>query len=194
MGREKDWHRYFGRRMGVPHFCIRPVERVAREFRDYEDVPLRIWTNAKVIADPHRQFRNIVRTFKGYPKPVLIRKIKYRWLLSAYWLINCFPLHHSSDHELLPAASGIVNAVNELLRLFSRRRPAVPLRREANPPCAADEAGQAVRADARKSGESRDRQGAAQAQPVEAPGDRLRAARVQRSERRLPPTRRCLRN
>jgi hypothetical protein len=49
------------------------------EFRDYEDVPLWIWTNAKVIADPHRQFRNIVGTFKGYQKPVLIRKIKYRW-------------------------------------------------------------------------------------------------------------------
>ena len=68
---------------------------MAREFRNYEDVPLWIWTNAKVIADPHRQFRNIVRTFKGYPKPVLVRKIKHRWLPRLFFLVEGQPFPYA---------------------------------------------------------------------------------------------------
>jgi len=113
-----DWHRYFGRQTGRPHFALAPLEEVERQVRDYDDVWLWIWTKATVIADPGSQFRRIVDGFAGYPKDILVRKIKYRWLLTAYWAIDVYPQNPTGPHDVLAAATGIVNSVNELLRLF----------------------------------------------------------------------------
>jgi hypothetical protein len=118
LGWEKDWHRYFGREKSVPHFAIHPIETVERQVRRYEDVPLWVWTNAKVIKDPGGQFQRVIERFTGYPKPILVRKIKYHWLLSAYWEIECYPHHHFAREELLPAATAMLNAVNEIYRVF----------------------------------------------------------------------------
>lgn len=115
---QEDWGRYFGEKQGRPHFTITPLDRVAKQFREYDDVHLWIWTNAKVISDPGRQFQTVRDRFKGYPKDVLIRKIKYHWLLAAYWEIDVYPHHHVSDDELLAASLALLNGVNETLRVF----------------------------------------------------------------------------
>ena len=113
-----DWARYFGERFGRPHFCVTPLHVIERQVRDYEDVPLWIWTNAKVVTDPGHQFQRIIERFTGYPKDVLVQKIKYRWLLAGYWEVDCYPHHHGEDaRDVLPAAAALLNAVNELLRL-----------------------------------------------------------------------------
>ena len=50
---------------------------------------------------------------------MLHEKIKYRWMMSSYWAIECYPHSHNEDRvALLAAATGILNAVNELLRFF----------------------------------------------------------------------------
>ena len=116
--REENWRRYFGERASKPHFSLTPLETVARQFRELDDVPLWTWTHARVITDPGRQFGRIVDGFAGYPRDVLVRKIKYRWLLAGYWEIDVTPLHPVCDEEILAGATAIVNAVNELLRLF----------------------------------------------------------------------------
>lgn len=116
--RGDDWHRYFGRQKSRPHFSLAPLEEVEQQFRDYDDVWLWIWTNAAVIADPGGQFQRIVDGFTGYPQDVLVQKIKYRWLLAAYWAIDVYPHHYTGPHDIPAAAASIVNAVNELLRLF----------------------------------------------------------------------------
>ncbi|MCE5323395.1 DUF4037 domain-containing protein [bacterium] len=114
---EKTGH-YFGIELGNPHFSVTPLEKVQKQFSDYEDVPLWIWTNAKIITDPSRQFKNICNSFTAYPHDILINKIKYHWLMGWYWAIEVYPLHHKSDDELLPAASSLLNAINEFLRVF----------------------------------------------------------------------------
>jgi predicted nucleotidyltransferase len=116
--RDEEWHRYFGRERGNPHFALTPLEEVERQLREYDDVWLWVWTNARVMGDPERQFQRIAEGFEGYPKEVLIGKIKYRWLLAGYWPIDVYALHHSREDELLPAATALVNGVNELLRVF----------------------------------------------------------------------------
>ncbi len=116
--KDDDWHRYFGRRPGRPHFALAPLEEVERQFREYDDVWLWIWTNARVIADPGSQFQRIVGSFAGYPRDLLVRKIKYRWLLAAYWAIDVCPQNPTGPHDIPAAATGILNSVNELLRLF----------------------------------------------------------------------------
>ncbi len=116
---ETDWERYYGPDVGRPHFSVTSLEHVERHFRQYEDVWLWIWTSAQVIADPGGQFERIRRGFSGYPPEVLIRKIKYRWLLGCYWGIEVYPHHHASaGGALLTAATSLLNAVNEYLRVF----------------------------------------------------------------------------
>lgn len=114
----EGYERYFGDEMGRPHFTLLPLDVVERQFREYEDVPLWIWTNARVITDPDGQFSRIRERFEGYPREVLIRKIKHRWLLADYAGIDIFPLHHGSDDDLLPALLSVTTMVTELLRFF----------------------------------------------------------------------------
>jgi len=113
-----DYGRYFGADLGRPHFSLLSLEEVERQFRDYDDVWLWIWTNAQVITDPAGRFRRIVEGFIGYPPDLLLRKIKYRWLLAAYWEVEVYPHHSSRDQDLLPACTGLLNGVNELCRFF----------------------------------------------------------------------------
>jgi hypothetical protein len=113
-----DFHRYFGPEMACPHFSVTPLNVVERQFRDYEDVPLWIWTHARIITDPGGQFARIRDSFQGYPRDVLIRKIKHRCLLADYAGIEMFPLHHSRDDELLPAITALSTMIAELLRFF----------------------------------------------------------------------------
>lgn len=114
----EDWHRYFGRQMGCPHFSLTPLEEVERHLREFNDVQLWIWTNAKIITDPQTQFARSISNFKGYPNDVLIKKIKYRSLMAEHAGIDIYPLHHTSDEDLVAAANSISNMVSELLRLF----------------------------------------------------------------------------
>ena len=81
-------------------------------------MPIWIWLNAKVIADPNEQFRRIRNNWHGYPPDVLVKKIKYHWLLAGYCEADVYPHRHSQDDELLPALVAILGAVNELLRFF----------------------------------------------------------------------------
>ncbi len=115
---DRDWQRYFGESVDGPHFSLQPLESVRRAFDDYEDVALWVWTNAAVLSDPGGRFQRIRDTFRGYPADVLVRKIKYRWLLCWYWGIDVYPHHHRSDDELAVAASAILNAIMEMLRVF----------------------------------------------------------------------------
>ena len=115
---KQDWRRYFGPSVSRPHFSLTPLEDVARAFREYDDVLVWIHTNARVIHDPGEQFKNIVGRFAGYPRDVLVRKLKYRWLLAAYWSIDVYPLHHSREEDVAPALAAIPNAVHEWLRFF----------------------------------------------------------------------------
>jgi len=111
-----DAGRYFGERNA--HLGLTSLARVEQQFRDYEDVPIWVWSNARIIVDPGDQFGHLREGFQGYPKSVLIRKIKYRWLLSDYWAIDVYPHHHRREDQLLPAAAAMSNAVLELLRFF----------------------------------------------------------------------------
>ena len=114
---EENWRRYFGEKVGRSHFSLIPVDEIANHFVEYHDVYLWIWTNAKALTDPDRQFQKIRGKFKGYPKNILIEKIKYHWMLSAYWAADVFPYHHAKK-DVLPAALSLINAVNELLKFF----------------------------------------------------------------------------
>lgn len=116
--RDGDPQRYFGQNRGYPHFSLTPLDTVARHFREYEDVWLWVWTNAKIISDPNDQFAGLVGSFMGYPHEVLVRKIKYRWLRSAYASVEVYPNHPESDVDLLPAVSALAEAINDLLRCF----------------------------------------------------------------------------
>jgi len=44
-----------------------------------------------IIIDPMRQFRLVRDRFQVYPTDVLVRKLKYRWMLAWYWAIRCLP-------------------------------------------------------------------------------------------------------
>ena len=113
-----EWWTYFGRDWGRPHFSLTPLETASRQIEQYEDVPLWIWTRARILIDPGDRFRRIIERFNGYPDDVRVRKIKYRWLMAGYWEVEGYPYHHNTDDELLPATAAVVNAVNDLLRLF----------------------------------------------------------------------------
>lgn len=113
-----DWQQYFGDQLGRPHFSLTPIDEVKSHFQEYNDIFIWIWTNAMKIHDPGGRFQRILDSFAGYPHEVLVKKIKYRWMLAAYWGIDVFPLHPSVPEDLLPAASSLLNAVNELIRFF----------------------------------------------------------------------------
>jgi len=119
--RDEDWDRYFGRELGRPCFRLVSLERLDHQLEAYEDVPLWRYSNARVLGDPCGQFKHVMRHYRRYPRKVLVRKIKYRWLLAGYWEVECFP-HHHARHEaqgdgFLAGASAIINSANELLRL-----------------------------------------------------------------------------
>jgi hypothetical protein len=116
--RDDDWHSYYGKEVGRPHFSLTPMETVENQFASFEDVPIWVWTNARIIADPGGQFHRILDSFHGYPKDVLVRKLKYHYLLAWYYAIDVFPHNHLSDDELLPAATALLNTVDELIRVF----------------------------------------------------------------------------
>lgn len=115
---ETEWEQYFGANRGRPHISVTSIEEVKRQFRDFEDVPLWIWTRAKIAHDPGHRFHDIVQTFRGYPHDVLVRRIKYRALLAWYWDVDVFPHHERSDDRLLAASTAVLNSINEFLRLF----------------------------------------------------------------------------
>lgn len=115
---EINWEMYFGEEVGRPHFSIHPIDEIERQNEEYQDTPIWIWTNAIVINDPNNQFRKIIDRFKGYPKDVLHKKIKYRYLLASYWLIDGYPHNHSRDEELFSATLSLLNGIKELYRFF----------------------------------------------------------------------------
>ena len=115
----EGWEKYFGQEVGRPHFSITPLEIIENQINKYEDIPIWIWTNAVIINDPRSQFKNIISNFKGYPQEILRNKIKYRYLLSLYWLIDGYPHHHQKrNEEMFMASLAILNGVHELYRLF----------------------------------------------------------------------------
>ena len=82
-------------------------------------MPLWIWSSAKVIEDPGGRFGRLIEGFGGYPREVLIRKIKRHWLASGYWGIDGFSHHHGrEDIGVLTSASAMLNSITELLRFF----------------------------------------------------------------------------
>jgi len=106
---------YFGEALGNPHFSVTPLETVKAQFDAFEDVPLWIWTHARVAHDPRGQFVAIRDQFQGYPESERVRKIKYHWLAAGYFAIDMRPRGHDS---VLPAVAGLSNAILELLRVF----------------------------------------------------------------------------
>ena len=112
-----DWGRYYGPEFGRPHFSLVGLDRVRGHFADFDDVWIWIWTSAKAVVDPGGQFQGILDAWQGYPIDVLVRKIKYRWLMAAYCEIEVYPMHARGDGDLLAAATAVTGAVNELLRL-----------------------------------------------------------------------------
>lgn len=117
--RDEDWHRYFRKARGRLHFSLNALETIAQQLGRYEDVPLWVWTHAKVLKDPGGQFQRIVDGFRGYPRDVLVRKVKYHWLAAGYWAVTVFPHGSNRGSDILAATSAVANSVNELLRLFS---------------------------------------------------------------------------
>ena len=113
-----DWMEYFGPGVARPHYTLNSLEEVERQFAAYDDVWLWVWTNAKVIHDPHGQFSRICDSFAAYPQEILIRKLTYRWMLALYWSIEQSPHHRSGEDELLPSAAAVLNGVNDYLRFF----------------------------------------------------------------------------
>jgi hypothetical protein len=115
--RGDDWRRYFGGD-SIPHFSVTTLESVRRQFQEYDDVALWIWTNSKIISDPNDQFRNLLSDFNGYPQDVLIRKLKYHWLLIWYWAIEVYPFHHRNGGQLLAATASLANAMLEMMEVW----------------------------------------------------------------------------
>lgn len=115
---EEDFERYFGEGIDRPHFSITPIDIIRKQIENYEDIPLWIWTNCMVVNDPNHQFENVINSFNRYPKEVLIKKIKYRYLLSCYWIIDGYPHHHNRKEDMLMASLSILNGIHELYRLF----------------------------------------------------------------------------
>lgn len=113
------WDKYFGKEVSQPHFSITPIDVIEKQFKNYDDVGIWIWTNAVIINDPLKQFKTIIENFKGYTDDVLFKKVKYRYLLSLYWLIDGYPHHHKDkDEELFSASLSILNGIYEMYRLF----------------------------------------------------------------------------
>ncbi|NLF29879.1 MAG: DUF4037 domain-containing protein [Planctomycetes bacterium] len=106
---------YFGAPLGNPHFSVTPLETVQAHFAAFEDVPMWIWTHARVAHDPRGQFTAIRDRFSGYPRAERVRKIKFHWLAAAYFAINMRP---REPDGILPAVAGLSNAILELLRVF----------------------------------------------------------------------------
>lgn len=115
---KENWDKYFGEGVGRPHFTITPIDVIKRQIEEYQDTPLWIWSNALVMNDPNNQFRNIIDKFQGYPQDVLIKKIKYRYLLSSYWFIDGYPHNHSRNEDLFSASLSLLKGIHELYRLF----------------------------------------------------------------------------
>ena len=114
----EDWGRYFGEERGRPHFAITPLETVQRHFREFDDIWLWIWTNARIIVDPGNQFTRVRDSWHGYPRDVLVRKLKHRWLTAWYWVIDVYPHHHAGNRDMLAAAQALLNGIAELLKFF----------------------------------------------------------------------------
>ncbi|WP_425448339.1 nucleotidyltransferase domain-containing protein [Dethiothermospora halolimnae] len=112
------WDKYFGKEVGQPHISITNIDIIKEQIKSFEDVPVWIWSNAVIINDPRAQFKRIISLFKEYPMEVLKRKVKYRYLLSLYWLIDVYPHNHSKTDEVFSGTLAIVNGINELYKFF----------------------------------------------------------------------------
>ncbi len=108
----------FGGGIGYPHFSLTPLERIAAAIRRWDDVTMWIIGRARVLTDPGGQFAALAAQIGPYPRDVLVRKLKYHYLLEMYWSIDVTPHHPTRQDELLPAATGLLNSMIEQLRLF----------------------------------------------------------------------------
>jgi len=54
--------------------------RIKQAFQNYVDVVIWIWINTKIIVDREDTIRNLKRSFTGYPREILERKLRYHWL------------------------------------------------------------------------------------------------------------------
>lgn len=115
---ESGWQRYFGESPGRPHFSIISLEEMKRHFREFDDVRIWIWTNSVILHDSANRVGAVLDAWKGYPRDVLVKKIKYRWTLASYWAIEVYPHHHSCDEDMPAASTALLNAVGELLKFF----------------------------------------------------------------------------
>lgn len=115
---QAGWEDYFHSGIDRPHFTITPIEEVKRQLREYEDVPMWVWTNALIINDPNNQFHDLVAEYSFYPREVLRKKLKYRYLLSSYWLIDGYPHNHRENADYFPALQALVSGIHELYRFF----------------------------------------------------------------------------
>jgi len=114
---ETNWERYFGSEKGRTHFSVTALDQVSGHFDGYRDVWMWVWTNAKIIKDPSGQFQSIVESFEGYPQDILVKKLKYHWLLAGYWALDVYPLSSQENDTLLSASAGLLNSVAEHLKV-----------------------------------------------------------------------------
>ncbi len=107
-----DYQSYFGD-IGNPHFSISPQEKILSKLREFDEVQMWIWSNAKIIINNGSIFNE---EFFIFPKNILIEKLKKYYMDFLYNIIDVYPSHEDSNEMKHIAVYSIYNSLINLYR------------------------------------------------------------------------------
>jgi len=109
-----DYQSYFGN-IGNPHFSITPQEKIYAKLKNYDEVNMWIWGNAKLLID-----NGISSVFNEslfvFPQNILIEKLKKYYMDFMYYIIDAYPNNDTSKDMKHIAVYSIYSALLSIYR------------------------------------------------------------------------------
>lgn len=118
-----DYRAYFGD-IESPHFSISPQEKILVKLKNFDEVHMWIWSNAKIIID--NGISSILeKSLFYFPQDILIAKLKKYYMNFLYNIIDTYPSHDNSNDMKHIASYSIYNALINLYRFsfLAEKRP-----------------------------------------------------------------------
>ncbi|MCL2517644.1 MAG: hypothetical protein FWF15_03675 [Oscillospiraceae bacterium] len=111
---DSNFRSYFGD-IRIPHFSVSPQEKILAKLKNFDEVHMWIWGNAKLIID-----NGISSVFDKslfvFPQDVLIEKLKKIYMDFLYSIIDAYPNSDTSNDMKHIAVNSIYNALLSIYR------------------------------------------------------------------------------
>lgn len=109
-----DYHAYFGD-IGNPHFSITPQEKILAKLKNFDEVNMWIWGNAKLLID-NGVSSVFTESLFVFSQDILIEKLKKYYMDYLYFIIDAYPNSDTSKDMKHIAVYSIYSALLSIYR------------------------------------------------------------------------------